>query len=73
MAYAQITRGASASLFDRIADARKTYAQRWGAYRAYRTTFNELNKLTDRDLSDLGLHRSMIQGVAYDAIYGDKA
>jgi len=38
--------------------------------RVYRQTVTELNALSDRDLSDLGLHRSMIAAVAKDAAYG---
>lgn len=36
----------------------------------YRQTLAELSALSDRDLSDLGLHRSMITAVAKDAAYG---
>ncbi len=35
--------------------------------RVYRDTFTELNALSDRDLTDLGLSRSMIRSVARDA------
>lgn len=38
---------------------------------AYRQTMDELQGLTDRDLADLGIHRSMIPAVAYDAAYGN--
>jgi uncharacterized protein YjiS (DUF1127 family) len=38
-------------------------------YRAYRNTLNELMCLSDRELSDLGLHRSMLRRVAYQAAY----
>lgn len=38
--------------------------------RVYLQTLKELNALSDRDLSDLGLHRSMISAVAKDAAYG---
>lgn len=33
----------------------------------FRNTYNELAQLTDRDLSDLGLSRSTIKSVAYEA------
>ena len=38
----------------------------------YRKTFNELASLGDRDLADLGLHRSQIRRIATEAAYGDK-
>lgn len=38
--------------------------------RVYRQTLTELRALSDRDLADLGLHRSMISAVAKDAAYG---
>ena len=40
---------------------------RWAAYRTYRRTRDELSGLSDRDLADLGLNRSMIEGVAREA------
>ena len=43
-----------------MAQRRKVYVQ----------TLNELRALSDRDLADLGLHRSMISAVAKDAAYG---
>ncbi|MGZ9810502.1 DUF1127 domain-containing protein [Pseudoroseicyclus sp. H15] len=39
--------------------------------RVYRNTVKELNTLNDRDLADLGLHRSMIKSVARAAAYGE--
>ncbi|AZQ66302.1 DUF1127 domain-containing protein [Silicimonas algicola] len=48
-----------------IGGMRRRYAQ----YRTYRTTLDELQSLTDRELSDLGLHRSALRGVAYKAAY----
>lgn len=40
---------------------------RFARYRVYRDTVNELSALPDRDLADLGLHRSMIKRVALQA------
>ena len=38
---------------------------------AYRQTMDELQGLTDQDLADLGIHRSMIPAVASGAAYGN--
>ena len=38
--------------------------------RVYMQTVTELDALSDRDLADLGLHRSLIRAVAKDAAYG---
>ena len=37
--------------------------------RLYRETLRELGQLSNRELSDLGLHRSMIRRVAWQAAY----
>ncbi|MQY41021.1 DUF1127 domain-containing protein [Epibacterium sp. SM1969] len=39
------------------------------AFRTYRTALNELRSLSNRELADLGLHRSMIKRVALEAAY----
>lgn len=44
-------------------------ANRYHQYRTFRHTLNELTTLSDRELSDLGLHRSMLKRVAYQAAY----
>ena len=51
-----------------VADARDYMARR----SVYRQTLRELNELTDRDLSDLGMCRSNIRSVAYEAAWGAK-
>ena len=45
-------------------------SERYSDYRAYRTTVAELSKLSDRDLADIALNRSMIHSVAHEAVYG---
>ncbi|MBO9398261.1 DUF1127 domain-containing protein [Shimia sp. R9_1] len=42
-------------------------AERLRQYRVYRETYNELSALSDRELNDLGLSRSMIRRLAIDA------
>lgn len=38
----------------------------------YRQTIAELNALTERDLADLGISRSMITRIAHEAAWGSK-
>lgn len=42
-------------------------AEKWRQYRVYRTTINELMSLSDRELADLGMSRSMVRRVAIEA------
>jgi uncharacterized protein YjiS (DUF1127 family) len=44
--------------------------ERYTQYRIYRKTLAELSMLTRRELSDLGLNRSMLKNVALEAAYG---
>ena len=46
---------------------RSAVSGRLASYRAYRRTLDELSQLSDRDLADMGLHRSTIADVARDA------
>ena len=64
MAYIVDTRAKTNGLFDRlrefaawVRDARRVRAE-------YRRVYDELAALSDRDLTDLGIHRSDIAGVA---------
>jgi uncharacterized protein YjiS (DUF1127 family) len=54
---------ASQGLFARLA---KMVAD----YRAYQRTLSELGRLSDRELADLGLHRSDIASLARESVYG---
>jgi uncharacterized protein YjiS (DUF1127 family) len=70
MAYVNNSRTASLGLMDRfvslIATAKANRAQR----AVYNRTVYELEHLTDRELSDLGIARIAIQDVARTAAYG---
>ena len=46
------------------------YRERNRQYRVYRRTLGELSALSDRELSDLGIHRSAIRSIAHKAAYG---
>lgn len=72
MAYATNTRTASTTLSQRISEARAALSDRYAKYSTYRATLNELAGLSDRDLTDLGINRSMIRGIATEAAYGSK-
>lgn len=48
-----------------IARIRKSMAE----YRLYRKTLDELESLSDRELNDLGLSRSVLGDVARQAVY----
>lgn len=39
----------------------------------YRNTYNELSKLSEKELNDMGLSRSQISGLAYEVTYGKTA
>lgn len=47
-----------------------SFAQRFQRYRTYRTTLNELQSLSERELTDLGLSRYDVRTVARNAAYG---
>lgn len=44
-------------------------AERIARYRTYRMTLNELQTLTDRELTDLGIARADVRSIAYRAAY----
>ncbi|WP_375173609.1 DUF1127 domain-containing protein [Pseudooceanicola sp.] len=43
--------------------------ERYTQYAAYRKCVEELSALNDRELRDLGLHRSMIRSLAHEEAY----
>jgi uncharacterized protein YjiS (DUF1127 family) len=70
MSYVQSVRASSPSIFEYISApfaSLRIAAQR---RRVYSQTLSELQALSDRDLADLGLHRSLISAVAKEAAYG---
>ena len=44
-------------------------AQRRATQRVYRTTLQELDVLSNRELADLGMHRSELKRVAWEAAH----
>lgn len=67
MALANEIQGVRAHALNDIADALRTFGQRWSAWRVYRKTRFELGQLSSRELDDLGLSRSMIESVSREA------
>lgn len=70
MAYANTTRAISVSFADRLSATFSVLRTAMQRRRVYAQTVNELKALSDRDLSDLGIHRSMIRVIAREAAYG---
>jgi len=72
MAYMTNTRGAVRSDFlGRISAFVTTAKTRMEQHRTFRRTVSELTALSDRELADLGINRSMIRSIATEAAYGE--
>ncbi len=70
MAFVSLPRtNAPIALNVRIVYAFETIKKSMRQRRMYRKTVNELSSLSNRELSDLGLCRSMISDVARTAVY----
>ncbi|PSL22338.1 DUF1127 domain-containing protein [Shimia abyssi] len=54
---------------NRLSTLLNEFSARLQRYRKFRQTLGELNALNDAALTDLGLNRSMIRRVAYEAAY----
>jgi uncharacterized protein YjiS (DUF1127 family) len=71
MAIANSTRAAGGSFSDRVTDLSKQFRAAVARRRTYAQTYRELSGLTDRELADLGMHRSDIAAIARQAAYGN--
>ena len=69
MASITTTAGAG-TLRDRVGQMTANFKARYAQHRIYRATLTELNALSERELADLGLHRSQLAEVAHQAAYG---
>ena len=67
MAYLNAT--TAPTLADRFAALMSTLETRRKQRRVYRSTFNELSSLSNRELNDLGMGRSQIRGIALHKSY----
>ena len=70
MAFASETHGFSTTLVQRLNAYRAQLIEAAQRRKIYRTTVAELSALSSRDLADLGLGRTDIRRVAYEAAYG---
>ncbi|GAB4261364.1 MAG: hypothetical protein Kow0013_05820 [Pararhodobacter sp.] len=70
MAYANTHSTRASGIFGSLADAIAGLRAAWHRSRVYVRTYNELNALSTRELEDLGISRSMISRLAYEAAYG---
>jgi uncharacterized protein YjiS (DUF1127 family) len=70
MAYANNSRAAAFGLADRFAGFVASVKINAAKRRVYEKTVRELNALTDRELTDLGISRLSIEDVARVAAYG---
>ena len=70
MAYVNTTRAARKSLVDRLLALKETFAANLRQRRLFEETVRQLESLTDRELSDLGISRLSIRDIAREAAYG---
>jgi uncharacterized protein YjiS (DUF1127 family) len=70
MAYMNTSTAASLGLMDRAAAVMKSIKEAIHRRRVYNQTVSELRALSTRDLTDLGISRSMITRIALEAAYG---
>jgi uncharacterized protein YjiS (DUF1127 family) len=70
MAYVNTTSAARKGFADRLAVLRDTVLTAIAQRRTYVRTVAELNALTDRELTDLGISRIAITDIAREAAYG---
>ncbi len=64
------THNQPASVWERLSDLRASLAQRRAQDRAYSSTVSELSAMSDRALTDIGIHRADIASIARQAAYG---
>lgn len=61
---------AHVGLRDRIVDLVETSRDARGRRREYNRVYGELARMTDRDLTDIGISRGSIGDIAFEAAYG---
>jgi uncharacterized protein YjiS (DUF1127 family) len=70
MATYTTNRTQAATLTERLTNLRHTAVEAYGNWRVYRTTLNELQGLSMREMADLGINPTMVKRIALEAAYG---
>jgi uncharacterized protein YjiS (DUF1127 family) len=70
MVHANIERGLATGIGSRISAALADWREYRKRVAVYHETLRELRRLSDRDLLDMGLHKSQIEDVAREAAFG---
>ncbi len=70
MAYVNTTRATHSSMADRFGSFFAGIKAAMARRRIYDQTVRELRALSERELTDLGISRSMITSIATEAAYG---
>jgi len=70
MAYVNTTRFVGKGAFDRFLGLKDAVVAAVQRRRIYARTVAELNSLSDRELSDLGIARALIREISHEAAYG---
>lgn len=73
MAYIASQSGPARSFVAPVVEMFASLATAWERSRIYTRTQRELNALSNRELADLGISRTMITRMAYEAAYGRDA
>lgn len=70
MAFTQELQGYETGIVRRMRAALELARANHAKRQVYNRTYAELNRLSGRDLADLGIHRSNIESIAREAAYG---
>ena len=70
MAYANAHIHRSSGIFAALGETISSLVSAWQRSRMFMRTYSELSALSDRELHDMAINRSMISRLAYEAAYG---
>lgn len=66
-----MTQSRPASIWQHLSDLNAARSERRARYLAYRSTLKQLNALSSRDLTDIGIHPADIERIAEEAAYAN--